>query len=431
MKHSRRCAVLFVSCWAAAAGCALADDGPSPWASLGGALPGSNGSPVLTGSGPFLVYSPVTLTLNQARPNATSWLFVGLTRVDLPLLGGTLIPAPDVVISPLVTDANGAWTLTAPLPPGVPVGASLYFQCWIQEPANPLGAAASNGLSAVMPAGPEGGAFPVKWINGLPNCASEPSIQIHAYNPDLYILRQSLCTNFEAPFITLIFGDTKVLMLDTGAGGIQIYNTVKSIIDSWLLAKGKPSIQLIVAHTHAHGDHVAGDSQFSGKPNTTLVGTSTTSVQNFFGISSWPTQVVPYDLGGGRIVDVIPIPGHQSAHIAVYDRRTAILFTGDSLYPGRLYVNGASSQGNWGVFKASVARLVNFTTGKDLCWVIGTHIEMTTTPTVDIPIGSLTHPNEHVLQLDRSHLLLLNSTLATMPTPAIKKLNDFIIYPIN
>lgn len=404
---------------------------PSPWTDLGGALPGSTGSPVLAGSGPLLVHSSMSLSLTGARPNAAAWLFLGLSRIDAPLLGGTLIPAPDVVVSPLVTNGSGAITLSAILPPGIPLGASLYFQYWIAEPANPVGASASNGLQGAIPLGPEGGVFPAQWINGLPNCASEPSIQIHAYNPDLYILRQSLCTNFEAPFIVLLFGDTKVLMMDTGAGGIQLYNAVKGVIDSWLLQKGKPSIQLIVSHLHSHGDHVAGDSQFNGKPNTTLVGTSLTSVQNFFGITNWPTQIVPYDLGGGRIVDVIPIPGHQSNHIAIYDRRTALLFTGDSFYPGRLYVNGAASQGQWAVYKASMTRLLNFVTGKDLCWIIGTHIEMTTTPTVDFPLGASTHPNEHVLQLSRSHLIELNATLATMPTPAIKKLNDFIIYPIN
>lgn len=410
---------------------ACADDGPSPWTDLGNALGSPSGTPTLTGTGPLLSYSQVTLSLTQARPNAATWLFIGSSQVNLPLLGGLLVPSPDIVITPLLTDSQGKLTLSGVLPGGLPTGVSLYFQCWVQDPGNPQGASASNGLKGTLPLGPEGGTFPTKWINGLPNCASEPTVQVHAYNPDFYILRQSLCTNFEAPFIYLIFGDTKVLMLDSGAGNVQIYNAVKGVIDAWLLAKGKPSIQLIVAHTHSHGDHVAGDSQFNGKPNTTVVGTSTTAVQNFFGITSWPTQIVPYDLGGGRIVDIIPIPGHQSAHIAFYDRRTAILVTGDTLYPGRLYINGATSQGNWAVYKTSIQRLVTFTTGKDLCWVLGTHIEMTTTPTVDIPIGSLTHPNEHVLQLDRTHLLLLHSTLASMPSPAINKLADFIIYPLN
>lgn len=402
------------------------------WLPLGGGIAGGSGTPVLAGTGSLSAGCPVQLTLSNALPNSAAILIVGFAQVSLPLFGGTLIPAPDFVLPPVATGAGGSVGLGTNWPASVPAGLDLYFQYWVADAAAPQGYSASNGLKATSATGPEPGTFPATWINGLPNCASEPQVQIHAYNQDLYILRQSVCTNFEAPFITLIFGDTKVLMLDTGAGGIQIYNTVKGVIDAWLLQKGKPSIQLIAAHLHGHGDHVAGDSQFSGKPNVTLVGTSQTAVKNFFGITTWPTQIVPYDLGGGRIVDVIPIPGHQSAHIAIYDRRTALLFTGDTLYPGRLYINGAVSQAQFPVYKASIQRLVDFTATKDLCWVIGTHIEMSTTPFDDYPIGASTHPNEHVLQLTRAHLLELNNAIIAMGnSPVLQPHADFIIYPIN
>lgn len=59
----------------------------------------------------------------------------------------------------------------------------------------------------------------------------------------------------------------------------------------------------------------------------------------FFGIAHWPEEIVPYDLGG-RVLDIISIPGHDVNSIAVYDRQTGVLLTGDSLYPGRVYVNG-------------------------------------------------------------------------------------------
>ena len=38
---------------------------------------------------------------------------------------------------------------------------------------------------------------------------------------------------------------------------------------------------------------------------------------------------------GDRIIDVIPIPGHDVLSLAYYDRQTGILLTGDGLYPGR------------------------------------------------------------------------------------------------
>ena len=108
----------------------------------------------------------------------------------------------------------------------------------------------------------EDGSFPEHWIDGT-DCDAERPVQIHAYNDDLFILRQSLCTDFEAPFIYLIFGEDRVLMQDTGAGSIPIRAIVDDIISRWLDTHDRTTIELIVSHSHSHGDHVAGDSQFS------------------------------------------------------------------------------------------------------------------------------------------------------------------------
>lgn len=293
-------------------------------------------------------------------------------------------------------------------------------QEYAEEPLRPASGAALYYLVRETPL--QAGSLPLTWIDGS-NCA-EPQIQVHAYNVDSYILRQSLCTNFEAPFIYLLFGEDKVLMQDTGAGGIQLDDTVYAIIDQWLFDHGKSSIQLIVSHSHGHGDHVAGDALFQGQPNTTVVGTSAAAVAAFFGIANWPTQAVEYDLGGGRIVDVVPIPGHQTAHIALYDRQTGLLFTGDTLYAGRCYISAFSA------YRASIQRLVDFVAGKPVVWVLGTHVEMTDTPFVDFPFGATVHPNEHELELRREHLLELLAGVDGMAgAPHIEAHADFIIYP--
>jgi glyoxylase-like metal-dependent hydrolase (beta-lactamase superfamily II) len=270
------------------------------------------------------------------------------------------------------------------------------------------------------------GVFPAVWNRGASNCGVNPPppIQVHQFNADTYILRQSKCSNFEGPFMYLLFGQDKVLLQDTGAGGIAIRTAVMGVINQWLAAHNQASIQLIVSHTHGHGDHVAGDSQFINQPNTTVVGTSQAAVAAFFGINTWPTQIVPYDLGGGRVLDVIPIPGHQSAHIALYDRKTGILLTGDTLYPGHLFIS------SWTDYRNSVQRLVNFIADKPVCHVLGTHIEMTSTPTVAYPYGTVNQPNEHVLQLTRDTLLELNTACQAMGnSPVLQVHNDFIIEP--
>ncbi len=45
-------------------------------------------------------------------------------------------------------------------------------------------------------AGLEPGTFAAHWITGGPDCATVPKWQVHAYNPDLYILRESGCLNY-------------------------------------------------------------------------------------------------------------------------------------------------------------------------------------------------------------------------------------------
>jgi glyoxylase-like metal-dependent hydrolase (beta-lactamase superfamily II) len=274
------------------------------------------------------------------------------------------------------------------------------------------------------PCGPGAGSFPEMWIDGGA-CGLEPDIQVHQYDADTYILRQSLCTNFEGPFMYLLFGQDRVLMQDTGAtSSLPIAGTVSGIIDEWLERNGRASIELVVTHSHGHGDHYQGDGQFSGQPDTQVVGLGVSSVASFFGIDGWPEQIVAYDLGGGRVVDVIPIPGHQSAHVALYDRDTGLLLTGDSLYPGRLYISSFPQ------YMTSIQRLVDFTSDKPVCHVLGTHIEMTNTPGVDFPFGSTHHPDEHPLQLGREHLVeLLDALVEMQDDPHVEEHDDFIIWP--
>ena len=66
-------------------------------------------------------------------------------------------------------------------------------------------------LAAVcIAAGAEGGAglqpgvLPTAWKTGGPNCVTVPDWQVHEYNEDFYILRESGCVHFEKPFLYLM-----------------------------------------------------------------------------------------------------------------------------------------------------------------------------------------------------------------------------------
>ena len=89
----------------------------------------------------------------------------------------------------------------------------------------------------------EKGAFPATWITGGPNCLEVPDWQIHEYNPNLYILRESGCSNYEKPFLYLIFGKDKALLLDTGAGKTDVDVVVKGVAN--MLDPYRDRVQLL------------------------------------------------------------------------------------------------------------------------------------------------------------------------------------------
>jgi len=251
-----------------------------------------------------------------------------------------------------------------------------------------------------------------------------PDWQVHEYNSDLYILRESGCINYEKPFLYLIFGGNQAMLVDTGAGKTDVASEVDGIIAKWLARNRRAAIPLIVAHSHSHGDHIAGDSQFRSRPDTTMVGLTVEATQKFFAIDRWPDGVGQVDLGG-RVIDVLPIPGHNKLSLAYYDRQTGILFTGDTLYPGRLYVD------DFPALVRSIGRLVEFTRGRIVTHLLGCHIEQTATPYLDYPIGSMYQPDEHSLELGRGALLELDTALRGMDQPRRVAMRDFTVWPVD
>ncbi|GAA0310093.1 hypothetical protein GCM10009087_20200 [Sphingomonas oligophenolica] len=274
--------------------------------------------------------------------------------------------------------------------------------------------------SAAVPA-----LFPEKWIDGT--SGAEPEAQVQSLDRDTYVIRQSVKTNFEAPFLYLIFGRDKALLVDTGAEGGKIRPVVDSLVANWLAAHHRTSIPLVVAHSHSHGDHIAGDAAFRDRPDTTVIGLKPADVAGFFGIGNWPDAIARFDLGG-RVLDIVPTPGHQAASIMIYDPRMKILLSGDVLYPGRLYVpvNFMSDE------RASVDRLATFAATHPIRAVLGAHIEMTRTPGRDYSHRASTHPDEHPLELPVESIGELQTGLkAALDVPEQPQVHDrFIIYPV-
>jgi glyoxylase-like metal-dependent hydrolase (beta-lactamase superfamily II) len=262
------------------------------------------------------------------------------------------------------------------------------------------------------------------WIDGT--TAQEPQMQVQAIDADTFVIRQSVRTNFEAPFLYLLFGTDRVLLIDTGAGGLKVRPTIDRVIADWQARHGHRPVRLIVAHSHSHGDHHAGDDEFRDRPDTDVVGLTPQAVAAFFGVMDWPQEIASFDLGH-RPLSIIPTPGHQPAHIMVYDARTRLLFSGDMLYPGRLYV----PLDKFSAFRASADRLATFAAHHPIRALLGAHIEMTTTPRQDYPHEAPTHPAEHPLALSpRAIGELQRAVHAAGPVPAVDRQADFILNPV-
>lgn len=273
-------------------------------------------------------------------------------------------------------------------------------------------------VAAQIPA-PRTGSLPRQWRPAGPKCTEVPDFEVREYNEDFFILRQSGCTNPEKPFLFLLFGTSKALLLDTGAGNVDVARAVQALLS----ARSTSVTSLVVAHSHAHGDHIAGDADLAKLSRTTVIGTNVNAVKSFFGITQWPTQTVSFDLGG-RVLDIIPIPGHEASSIAVYDRQTGILLTGDTLYPGRLYVQDQAA------YADSITRLVSFCAKRPIAHILGTHIEQSATPFVDYPVGTTFQPDEHVLELGYAHLLELDAAIRSMSGTLVKTaFRDFTLVP--
>jgi probable HAF family extracellular repeat protein len=121
------------------------------WTDLGRGIAGVAGVPALVAHGALLEGHPLTLDISGAKPSGSATLVVGLSALNAPFKGGTLIPDADVLVIGLPLDGAGALQLASAWPAGVPRGVSLWLQAWIADAAAVQGFAASNGLVGTVP----------------------------------------------------------------------------------------------------------------------------------------------------------------------------------------------------------------------------------------------------------------------------------------
>lgn len=247
----------------------------------------------------------------------------------------------------------------------------------------------------------------VHWNEGAKDCEASPQtpVQVHTYNQQTFILRENLCATFEAPFMYLLVGSTKALLIDSGdvadPSQVPLANTVMHLLPE----DGPAKLPLLVVHTHRHLDHRAGDEQFAHLSNVQVVGFDIDSVRRYYNFTDWPNGLTQINLGD-RTVDVIPTPGHNETEVSFYDRNTGLFFSGDFLTPARLLVDDTSA------YFASAQRVAAFVTDRPISFVLGGHIELNADGET-LPWESQYHPNEHVLQMTKDDLLALPAAISS------------------
>jgi glyoxylase-like metal-dependent hydrolase (beta-lactamase superfamily II) len=256
------------------------------------------------------------------------------------------------------------------------------------------------------------GALPKQWIHGD---TAEPLIQAHCLLEEgpcsswVFRFSQSLGHEradlelfddaYEGNFVFLFVGSERAILFDTGPVDISV-SPLRFAIE--VAVPKSADLELVVAHTHDHGDHVAGDGIALACDDlfrsVVSVGHSAQEVEAFFcGLRFPDSDPVSYSLGD-RALEIFPIPGHRDSHICIYDRFAHVLITGDVLYPGRLYVNHDALD-----FAASARRIANFVQKlpqlPEPLRVLGCHIEMTSTLDIDYPTGTIYQPDEATYEL--------------------------------
>ncbi|MBL8961247.1 MAG: MBL fold metallo-hydrolase, partial [Gemmatimonadetes bacterium] len=184
----------------------------------------------------------------------------------------------------------------------------------------------------------------------------DPWFHVYRVDPGVFALYEPY--NFQEVISWLVVGTERALLFDTGMGMSRISAVVRELT----------RLPIIVVNSHTHYDHVGGNAEFSdlrgmdtwytresaaGIPHHDVTqevtpqafcaarlrvpfDTSTYAIRPFSLRSTIRDgSVIPL---GGRQLEVLHIPGHTPDAIALLDRAAGLLWTGDTFYPGPIWL---------------------------------------------------------------------------------------------
>ena len=187
-------------------------------------------------------------------------------------------------------------------------------------------------------------------------------VEVYQLQPNVFGLLTESADGMGDPWMYLIVGPEKAMLIDTGFG----IGDLKGLCET--LAPGK---ELIVVNTHAHPDHAYGNAQFDRvychEFDVLMMEGQNAHMWDYLfehgdreqGRCIWAefdrNDIIPFcpfeiigcpdghefDLGGGHIVELIHMGGHTAGSCGFLDKTTKSLFTGDDLLSMRVGIGAA------------------------------------------------------------------------------------------
>lgn len=190
----------------------------------------------------------------------------------------------------------------------------------------------------------------------------------------------------------LILGKEKALLWDTGMGIEKIRPHVEKLTD----------LPVIVLNSHDHFDHIGGNAEFdevwcydiesavqhlTNGPYEEEREELLNEMKTLSTVMELPEITVPdhipgkapigtvkdgqiIDLGG-RTLEILYTPGHDTSCIMLLDAENRMFFTGDTYYPGPLYV--MFDESSFPDYVASVREASDRAVKENVEWVLGSH----------------------------------------------------------
>jgi glyoxylase-like metal-dependent hydrolase (beta-lactamase superfamily II) len=180
--------------------------------------------------------------------------------------------------------------------------------------------------------------------------------RVHRVGPGVLALYEP--GNYQEVISYLITGSRRALLFDTGMGMSRIAEVVRELT----------SLPVTVVNSHTHHDHVGGNAEFrrvlamnTAFTRRSTLGSSHARVADEVAVNAICTTSLPaaFDTAqyhirpfrttgviregstidlGGRVLEVLHVPGHTPDAIALVDRAAGALFTGDTFYAGPIYL---------------------------------------------------------------------------------------------